>query len=834
MKKTLFCIFSIFICSTVFSQKQFYGTCTSGGDNQAGVIFKTDDLGNNVSVQYDCFQYEGRNSGDLIQASDGKFYGLASHGGVYDKGVLFQFDPATSNYIKKLDFDGLTNGSLPFGSLLQASDGMLYGMTSSGGTNDMGVLFQFNLTNSVCTKLLDFNGLNGKTPYGSLIQTLDGMLYGMTSKGGTNDNGVLFQLNPTNSSYIKKIDFSGAADGNYPSSSLLQASDGKLYGMTFYGGLNDKGVLFQYDPSISSYTKKLDFDGTLNGMHPNSPLIQAQDGMLYGMTPDGGLNNWGVLFQFDPAVSSYTKKLDFDGAINGGNSQCALIQASDGNLYGTTSQGGANNMGVLFQFNTSISSYTKKLDFDEATNGSFPKTLIQGPDGMLYGTAGGGSASGGVLFQFDIATSNFTKRIDFNSAINGKDLQGSLLYASDKMLYGMTTYGGMYDKGVLFQFDPSNSTYYKKIDFDEVTNGSTPYGSLIQATDGMLYGMTFLGGVNDMGVIFKFNPVNSSYTKLFDFNGTNGKLPYGSLIQATDGMLYGMTYQGGVNNQGVLFQFDPAVSSYTKKYDFDAMDGRIPYGSLIQASDGKLYGTTVYGGTTGKGVLFQFDPTSSSYTKKFDFGGPNGNFPYGSLIQASDGNLYGMTSEGGANNFGALFKFDISSYTYVKKLDFDGINNGKSPKGSLLRASDGMLYGMTSLGGTNDLGVMFQYNPTTSSYTKKIDFNGTINGSLPYGNIIEIDLTTGIASINSSNSNVKLYPNPTQNDFYIELTSANSKEYELEVLSITGQIIFRDKIIANNEIITAYIDVKTLQNGVYIVNLTSSQEKITNRIVVNK
>ena len=134
-------------------------------------------------------------------------------------------------------------------------------------------------------------------------------------------------------------------------------------------------------------------------------------------------------------------------------------------------------------------------------------------------------------------------------------------------LYGMTRDGGSTDHGVIFSFDPATSTYTKLQDFD-YTNGGDPYGSLIQASDGKLYGMTSGGGNNGYGVIFSYNPVTSAYSKLIDFDYVNGAYPQGSLIQATDGKLYGMTYGGGSNDYGVIFSYNPCYFSLYKANRF--------------------------------------------------------------------------------------------------------------------------------------------------------------------------------------------------------------------------------------------------------------------------
>jgi uncharacterized repeat protein (TIGR03803 family) len=798
------------------AQPHLWGMTSGGGQYGAGAIFNTDGSGNNETVQYSFFQHEGAHPlfTNLVQANDGMLYGMTYKGGINDLGVLFQFNPVTSTYTHMLDFDGITNGSKPLGSLMQASDGMLYGMTYKGGAYDKGVLFQFNPATSTYLKKLDFDGTTyGCYPHGALMQASDGNLYGMTVQGGANDMGVLFQYNPAGSVCTNILNFAGSANGSYPLGTLMQASDGMLYGMTCNGGVNDMGVLFQYNPATSAYIKKLDFAGITNGNNPLGFLIEASDGNLYGMTNRGGANDMGVLFQYDPATTACTNLLDFAGAANGSYPYGSLMQASDGNIYGMTELGGGYDSGVLFQYDPVTSNYSNRVDFAGSTNGSSPYgTLIQAGDGNLYGMTNLGGVNGiGVLFQYNPISFAYEKKFDFG-AVNGRTPYGSLMQAGDGNLYGMTNQGGLNDVGVLFQYNPVSASYDNILDFDEAMSGSHPEGSLLQARDGNLYGMTYGGGANGMGVLFGYNLTTNTYTNLLDFDGAiNGSNPHGSLMQASDGNMYGMTYGGGANDMGVLFQYHPVDSSYTNLLDFEGpTNGSHPYGSLMQASDGNLYGMTYGGGANDMGVLFQYNPATSAYTNLLDFAGStNGSHPHGSLIQASDGNLYGMTNAGGANDMGVLFQYNPATNTYTNLLDFAGAANGSHPYGSLMQASDGNLYGMTYRGGANDMGVLFQYNPATSAYTGKLEYHVT-NGKFPYGNLIEIN--SSVAGIfNSSNliPQISIYPNPNNGVFTIQ-----SGEGDYSIVNALGQTIESFKLNAANN---CTINIGNLSNGIYFI-----------------
>lgn len=730
--------------------------------------------------------------GAYIYFTGANFYGTTPEGGSWNGGTINKFDPAANKLTVLKSFESTASHPLKT-NFLQASDGKLYAMTSEGGSSNKGVIFSFDPTSASYSILKNFDGTDGAKPNGSLIQARDGKLYGITSFGGINNRGVIFSFDPISFSYAKLNDFD-YSNGAEPSGSLIQASDGKLYGMTPYGGSSGKGVIFSYDPSSSVYLKLKDFDGT-DGEGPGGNLIQARNGKLYGITPGGGTGNKGVIFSFDAASAAYTKVKDFDNSKNGIYPTGSLIQASNGKLYGVTSAGGSSVFyGVIFSFDPFSSKYKKLVDLD-LTNGGYPNgSLIQASNGKLYGMSGGGSSIDDVIFSFDLSSSIYTNQKLFNFA-NGNDPRGGFIQATDGKLYAMTSQGGGSDKGVIFSFDPASSAYAKLKDIASNKDGSNVTASLIQALDGKLYGMTRNGGSNGYGIIFSVDPSSFTFTKLKDFDGVHGGNPNGSLMQAKDGKLYGITGRGGITDRGfilgidggVIFSFDPSSSTYTQLYDFkyDTIrgyfpDGGGPRGSLMQSSNGKLYGMAHYGGSRLYGVIFSFDPASSTYTRLHDFCELHGS-PTGSLIEADDGKLYGLAPGEATDEIAAapnIFSFDPSSSAYkiVKNLqDDDGVpfgsliraNDGKlyglaysdifsyhpsssiytklyafkyddsndfpegiAAYGNLLQASDGKLYGMTSAGGANNLGVIFSYDPSTSTYTKLKDYDGD-NGASP-------------------------------------------------------------------------------------------------------
>jgi uncharacterized repeat protein (TIGR03803 family) len=401
------CIISFAFCmSNLKAQPQLWGMTYFGGDG-FGTIFKTDANGNTQQVmQTFAPNIQGLAPGNkLCEAPNGKIYGTTNQDGLNNTGVIFEYDPSTNIYVKKIDLS-TANGRNPYGSLLLASNGKLYGMTSDGGANNKGVIFEYDYSSNTYTKKIDFDSANGYSSFGgsSLIQASSGKLFGVTSNGGANDKGVIFEYDFSSNTYTKKIDLDNA-NGSIPLGSLMQASNSKLYGMTRDGGANNTGVIFEYDYSTNTYTKKIDLSNA-NGGSPRGSLMQASNGKLYGVTSSGGANARGVIFEYDYSTNTYIKKIDLSIA-NGGNPRGPLMQASNGKLYGTTNFGGTTGGGgVIFEYDYSSNTYTKKWDFNSTTNGYLPDgALIQASNGKLYGTTFGGGIGGlgstnaGTIFE---------------------------------------------------------------------------------------------------------------------------------------------------------------------------------------------------------------------------------------------------------------------------------------------------------------------------------------------------------------------------------------------------------------------------------------------------
>jgi uncharacterized protein (TIGR03437 family) len=325
-----------------------------------------------------------------------------------------------------------------------------------------------------------------------------------------------------------------------------------------------------------------------------------------------------------------------------------------------------------------------------------------------------------------------TTLVNFNGT-NGGSPNGPLLQASDGNFYGTAESGGAHSGGAVFKITPSGNltTLYS---FSGTDVGVSPTGGLIQASDGNFYGTT-AGGTNvgGVGTIFKVTPAGT-VTFLHRFNGNDGSAPEGGLVQGSDGSLYGTTSQGGASSQGTIFKITPA-GSLTTLHSFSGMDGASPYAGLIQASDGNFYGTTGRGGTRGIGTVFQITPGGTLTTLYSFTGGNDSSAPRGSLVQATDGSLYGTTSLGGPNvGSGTIFKITPSG-TLTFLYTFHG-PDGSGPFAGLIQASDGNFYGTTQGGGTDGDGTVFEITPS-GMFTTLHSFLGGTDGYNPLSVPIE-------------------------------------------------------------------------------------------------
>ena len=343
-----------------------------------------------------------------------------------------------------------------------------------------------------------------------------------------------------------------------------------------------------------------------NGAAPYAGLTLGNDGNFYGTTVGGGIintlspNGMGTVFKVTTS-GTLTTLYSFTNGSDGANPQAALTLENDGNFYGTTTSGGTNGGGTLFQVTTNgtmtmLYSFTSLPD---SPTGATPlAALTLGNDGNFYGTTyAGGSYGVGTIFQVT-TNGTLTTLVSFNG-INGAYSFAALALGNDGNFYGTTTQYGSGRDGTVFQVT-TNGTLTKLASFNPI-NGVYPYAGLVLGTDGNFYGTTTSGGTNGDGTIFQVT-TNGTLTTLVSFNGTNGAFPEDALTLGNDGNFYGTTYEGGSYGGGTIFQVT-TNGTLTTLTSFNY--GSEPAAGLTLGDDGNFYGTTTGVWGSGYGTVFR-------------------------------------------------------------------------------------------------------------------------------------------------------------------------------------------------------------------------------------
>ncbi len=382
------------------------------------------------------------------------------------------------------------------------------------------------------------------------------------------------------------------------------------------------------------------------------------------------------------SAQTFTTLLSFDSST-GGQPDRPLVQGADGNLYGETSFGPGNyETGTVFSLTLSGTLTTLHTFFPHGINGGSPSGLVLANNGIFYGTSYYGGADGaGTIFRITSAGALGLLHTFDGPDADGAYPSGPLIQATDGNFYGTTVNGGINSDGTVFKMTPAGSltTLYKFCSLTKCADGDLPFGPLLQATDGNFYGTTESGGANNSGVVFKITPTGTlttlynfcSQTNCADGDGIDG------LIQGADGNFYGVTRLGGAHSAGTLFKLTPS-GTLTTLYTFCALtscaDGSEPVGILVQSTDGDFYGATEGGGTNTScrcGTIFKIT-SSGSLTTLHSFDGTDGEFPSTGLLQATDGNFYGSAYDGGANGSGSIFSLSVGLGPFVALVQSSG------------------------------------------------------------------------------------------------------------------------------------------------------------------
>jgi uncharacterized repeat protein (TIGR03803 family) len=353
----------------------------------------------------------------------------------------------------------------------------------------------------------------GATPGSAPVQMSDGLLWGTTNEGGALGFGTIYAMTPRGD-VLTMFSFAGT-DGGFgsdisagPGAPLVEAADGLLWGTVFGGGLGQGGAtvgygtVYRYERGGRPTTVYKFGQGATTGTNPTGGLTLASDGNLYGITGYGGNRDNGTVFRISPSGEASDLHVFVRGPSDGGRISSAVIQASDGNLWGVTPFGGAADTGIVFRL---------------------------GLDGT------------------------YTVMHQFTGGVEGGEPSGSLAQGADGALYGITFLSGENDRGTIFRItlDGQYSVFYN-FSGGSPRVGKAPEVGLTAASDGWLYGVTRLGSLNGTGSVFRINPAGEM--QLLHAFAPSKEIVYKSgLSEGSQGRLYGVTEAGGLRDAGIVY-----------------------------------------------------------------------------------------------------------------------------------------------------------------------------------------------------------------------------------------------------------------------------------------
>jgi uncharacterized repeat protein (TIGR03803 family) len=604
----------------------------------------------------------------------------------------------------------------------------------------------------------------------------------------------------------------------------------QFWGTTEVGGTDGQGVLFSSKYDGTGVRPHKAFELSVPGNSPRDKGLVNYNGRLLGVMSGAGERNAGIIYEYNPATNTYTKLIDFYRiGARYPNGSMVIFQ---NRLYGVTSGTTDDLNGVLYEYDPVANTLSAKHIFQDGS-GTSPNVGLVVYNNKLYGTT-----FDEVLFSYDPVNNVYAKLAEFNSTV-GFTSEGPLLLYNNR-LYGVSSNGGLNSKGTLFEFNPANNIITKKADMSTI-GAESPAGGLVRINN-KLYGGTWRGGVNDEGAIFEYDIVQNTFVKKVDMSAANGNAFYSPFLLYNN-KLYGLTAYGGTNDEGVLFEYDPATNTYLKKVNFNGPTmGSHPSSPLLLLND-RFYSVTYDGGSASLGALFEYNPLINGITKKIDLStSATGHVPKGKLTYYS-GKLYGITENGGSDDKGVIFSYDLATGTYAVRqhmtaatgyvgtidsdlggmmlynnklygvakgstviggalYEFDPLNDnytvkhhfsqatGYLPEGAPVQYNN-KLYGITIGGGNNGQGVLYEYDLATNTYAVRVTFGGSFGGYPRAALTLHNGRLYGTTTEGGANNNGTLFE-------YIPAGNGFIKRYDF--LPGAGEVYNAGMVVYNNKL----------------------------------
>jgi uncharacterized repeat protein (TIGR03803 family) len=472
------------------------------------------------------------------------------------------------------------------------------------------------------------------------------------------------------------------------------------------------------------------------GANPYAPLVRDAEGNLYGTTNQGGLADVGLVFRLSPSGKE-TVLHNFMGGSDGANPYSGVLLTASGSLYGTTYQGGDSNAGVVYEISPS-GKETVLYSFSGGADGGNPYAgVIADSAGNLYGTTYNGGASGyGTVYKLS-PTGQETVLHSFTDGADGGNPYAGVVRDSSGNLYGTAVNGGAapyYPAGVVYKLSPAGQeTVLYSFNADNFGPGQ-PYAGVILDSAGDLYGAAAGGGEHDGGCVYEISAAGA-FSALYSFYLNRGPaVPKGGLARDLSGNLYGTAEEYNLTGLGAVYKLEPGgrievLYTFAGSGD-DTYKGYMNAGVILD-SEGNLYGTTPYGGM--QGMVYKLSPSGTETTVYNFTPAPGGTTASAGVTRDETGNLYGAAQKGGPSNWGVVCMVDAAGREKVL-YSFTGGADGGSPEWAPVVDSEGNVYGTTQGGGSapgsSGFGVVYKVG-TSGEETVLHTFTGGADGGYP-------------------------------------------------------------------------------------------------------
>ncbi len=781
----------------------------------------------------------------MLDGGDGFLYGM-TYNNVSRSAGVFRMHPDGGAYQIIHEFEVRKGIDVLDGSgLVKSPDGFLYGGVCMGGAYYYGVIYKLKLDGSQYQVIHNFNGITGSSPEGEIALTPDGYLVGAMRFDSTGAEGGTIYKIKTDGTDFKAIHVFVPAEGTDPVFGVRAISalgSTKIYGINRYHGPHNNGSLYRLNVDGTGFqAMHTDMTGSFQGLTNDANNI-------YFTETDGGTGGKGSVWKQNLTFGTTVRIADLGSELTAGS----------GKIMGDAHRLFLDN-GILYSRSDGFTGYPNGCIFKLSSDGSNPGILwkITNQDALLH------CSNGRVFIAFNTPTPQ-DKNTIYSIAVNGGDYKtvhvfespdgcyptGGLISNGQGSLLGLASYGGTQQFfGVVFQFEAASGEYSLISNFSDPFNGSgNPLGSITKASDGSYYFTKQLDNIGDeRGAIGKITQgtfssgVNyTSYQQFsaFDKSPSNVLGPEGTMTEGTDGYLYGTAVSTQSGHLGCIYKVGKTGSPMTVLHLFTgAADGSAPTSALTKGPDGFLYGMTENGGLQDYGTIFRIS-NSGSKTTLFQFGSgtgmysANGVHPKGPLLFGKDGKIYGMTSLGGTYWQGVVFRINVNGSGYQVLYHFNGIN-GAQPQGRLIQDTTQTLYGMTMLGGTSNMGTIFKIGSNGVGFQKLLDFNGG-NGKYPKGELLlysTVAPTMSATKVASRETAVSAYPNPFNSVLTFSIRLKNPGKLTYTLMDVNGRPLRQGSEIATTIDYEKTLTVPELAAGSYFLELVTEDGRYAQTLI---